>query len=143
MRFRAGAAQRNGIEQQRRWMKLGPVRRYPRHAPNQCQPLLMAPIIPAPRLGGAFRFRAPSGWRRPHTWFVALPWRRAAFTLLVLASAACNGDEDVTGSTNRCANDLFKPYHPKVMEQCIAVCRQCERGTITTCSTSCNLKGAR
>jgi hypothetical protein len=63
--------------------------------------------------------------------------------LLALACGACSGDDEVTGMTNRCANSLFKPYDPKVMEQCVAVCRQCERGTIVTCSTSCNLKGAR
>jgi len=125
-------------------MKRGPVRRYPCDEPNQCQLLRMAPIILAPRLDGAPRFRASSARRRQRlARFAALPWRHAILALLALACAACNGDEDVTGSTSKCANDLFKPYHSKVMEQCLAVCKQCERGTTTTCSTSCNLKGAR
>jgi hypothetical protein len=29
------------------------------------------------------------------------------------------------------------------MKQCVAVCIACESGVITTCSTSCTLKGAR
>jgi hypothetical protein len=29
------------------------------------------------------------------------------------------------------------------MKQCVAVCIACERGVVTTCSTSCTLKGAR
>jgi len=28
------------------------------------------------------------------------------------------------------------------MKQCVAVCITCERGVMTTCSTSCKLKGA-
>lgn len=66
-----------------------------------------------------------------------------AFIALALACGACNGEEDVTGSTNRCANELFKSYNPRVLEQCVAACKQCERGTTVTCTTSCTLKGAR
>ena len=29
------------------------------------------------------------------------------------------------------------------MKQCVAVCIACERGVMTTCSTSCTLKGAQ
>jgi hypothetical protein len=28
------------------------------------------------------------------------------------------------------------------MKQCVAVCIDCERGIVTTCTTSCTLKGA-
>jgi hypothetical protein len=73
---------------------------------------------------------------------IAFPCRRIACALLALACGACHADDDVTGST-KCANEVFKSYNPKVLEQCVAVCKQCERGTTVTCSTSCNLKGAR
>jgi len=62
--------------------------------------------------------------------------------MLALACGACNGEEDVTGTTSRCANELFKSYNPKVLEQCVAACKQCGRGTTITCTTSCTLKGA-
>lgn len=42
-----------------------------------------------------------------------------------------------------CAAKLYSPYNPKNLQQCIAVCQACGKGVKTTCSTSCNLKGAR
>jgi ferritin-like protein len=52
-------------------------------------------------------------------------------------------NNDVTGSVDACARNLYTPYNPKDMKQCVAVCIACERGVVTTCSTSCTLKGAR
>jgi PBP1b-binding outer membrane lipoprotein LpoB len=69
---------------------------------------------------------------------------RHCATLLILAVvASCSPEQDATGSVNKCATDLFHPYDPKNLEQCVAACRQCDRGTSTTCTTSCTLKGAR
>ena len=70
---------------------------------------------------------------------------RAVFAIAVAAIAltCCTPDnKDVTGSIGNCANKLYTPYNPKDMKQCVAVCIACERGVITTCSTSCTLKGA-
>jgi hypothetical protein len=65
-----------------------------------------------------------------------------AILLCAAALAACTPDNnDVTGSID-CANKLYTPYNPKDMKQCVAACIACERGVITTCSTSCTLKGA-
>jgi hypothetical protein len=69
---------------------------------------------------------------------------RAIIAILLCAAtlAACTPDNnDVTGSID-CANKLYTPYNPKDMKQCVAACIACERGVITTCSTSCTLKGA-
>ncbi len=53
-------------------------------------------------------------------------------------------EQDVTGSIhNKCAADLYSGFNPRAMDQCMAVCLKCDRGTTTTCSTSCTLKGAR
>jgi hypothetical protein len=111
----------------------------------------MASIILVPSSGRAFwprtspaaslGLQSPRAGRWNHA--AAFPWRRTILTLLALACGACSGDDEVTGATSRCANGLFKPYDPKVMEQCVAACGQCEHGTIVTCSTSCKLKGAR
>ena len=75
------------------------------------------------------------------------PWVVAMCIVLMLAFllilTACR-DEEATGSVNvRCAEKLYSPYNPKNLEQCVAVCNSCERGTTTTCSTSCRLRGAR
>jgi hypothetical protein len=65
-----------------------------------------------------------------------------AVVLSAAALAACSPESDVTGSIENCANKLYSPYNPKDMKQCIAACIACERGVMTTCSTSCTLKGA-
>ena len=69
---------------------------------------------------------------------------RAIFAIAVAAIAltGCMPDSDVTGSIGNCANKLYTPYNPKDMKQCVAVCIACERGVVTTCTTSCMLKGA-
>jgi hypothetical protein len=62
---------------------------------------------------------------------------------LSLSLMACH-DEEATGAINvRCAEKLYSPYNPKNLEQCIAACKSCERGTTATCTTSCRLRGAR
>jgi hypothetical protein len=66
------------------------------------------------------------------------------FAVLIAAAAvvvSCSPGE--TEATNKCATDIYPSYKPKVLEQCMDVCMKCERGVVTTCATSCNLKGAR
>ena len=65
-----------------------------------------------------------------------------AIVLAAAVLAACKPDNEVTGSIDNCAQNLYSPYNPKSMKQCVAVCIACERGVMTTCSTSCTLKGA-
>ena len=58
--------------------------------------------------------------------------------------AACSQREpEATGSIDDCARNLFPSYDPKIYDQCVAVCKKCQRGITTTCTTSCTLKGAR
>ncbi len=59
-----------------------------------------------------------------------------------LLIAQCS-ESDVTNSTNSCAATLYKQYNPNDLKQCTDVCMKCNKGTPVTCSTSCNLKGAR
>ncbi|HET7887664.1 MAG TPA: hypothetical protein VFL62_15680 [Bradyrhizobium sp.] len=66
----------------------------------------------------------------------------ALMGVLALALVACTPESETTGSINSCAKDLFANYSPKVLDQCVAACRKCDHGTITTCTTSCTLKGA-
>jgi hypothetical protein len=64
--------------------------------------------------------------------------------LSAAALAACSPDNnDVTGSIETCARNLYSTYNPKNMKQCVGVCIACDKGVMTTCSTACTLKGAR
>jgi hypothetical protein len=64
-----------------------------------------------------------------------------------LALAGCwpSSEPEVTGSTpvSNCASNLYSGFNPKIMEQCVNACIKCDRGNVTTCTTSCTLKGAR
>jgi len=62
---------------------------------------------------------------------------------VVLAGCKPDSSNDVTGSIDNCARKLYTVYNPKDMKQCVAVCLACQRGVMTTCSTSCTLKGAQ
>jgi hypothetical protein len=69
--------------------------------------------------------------------------RFAVLIATTLALVSCTPEDDVTGSIhNKCATELFASYNPKKLDQCVAACIKCDRGTTTTCSTSCTLKGA-
>lgn len=69
--------------------------------------------------------------------------RFAVLVAAALLMMSCSPDEEVTGSIHhKCANELFSRFDPKSLEQCVAVCIKCDRGTTATCSTSCTLKGA-
>jgi len=64
--------------------------------------------------------------------------------LLVLAFtfAACNQEQDITGSTAVCPMRSYTSYNPRDMNQCVAACKACDHGNTVTCTTSCTLKGA-
>ena len=70
---------------------------------------------------------------------------RKVVLLIAVAStlSGCWSEPEVTGSTNSCAANLYSRYNPKIMNQCVDACIKCDRGNVTTCSTSCTLKGAR
>jgi hypothetical protein len=52
-------------------------------------------------------------------------------------------DNQVVGAENACAEQLYSSYDPKILDQCVNVCIKCNRGVMTTCSTSCRMKGAQ
>jgi len=69
--------------------------------------------------------------------------RVVALLALALVVGSCDREQETTGSINSCATGLFSAYNPKVMDQCVAVCKKCDHGITSTCTTSCTLKGAR
>ncbi|MBR0779155.1 hypothetical protein JQ543_11380 [Bradyrhizobium diazoefficiens] len=69
--------------------------------------------------------------------------RALVLILLALMTAACNQAQDITGSTPVCEMRTYSSFNPRDMNQCVAACKACDRGTTVTCTTSCSLKGAR
>ena len=63
--------------------------------------------------------------------------------LILGVLSGCSPEAETTGAISSCARDLFPTYNPKIMDQCVNACKKCDRGTTTTCTTSCTLKGAR
>lgn len=68
--------------------------------------------------------------------------RLLAVIIFALMTAACNQEQDITGSTPVCAMRNYSSYNPRDMNQCVAACKACDHGTTVTCTTSCTLKGA-
>ena len=80
----------------------------------------------------------PSGRRRLR------PWGLAVLLGVLCSVAGCNNDtSDPAAEGLKCARRLYADYNPKNMKQCVDVCISCERGSMTTCSTSCTMKGAK
>lgn len=65
-----------------------------------------------------------------------------AVLIFALMTAACNQEQDITGSTPVCAMRNYSSYNPRDMNQCVAACKACDHGNTVTCTTSCTLKGA-
>ena len=64
---------------------------------------------------------------------------------LALVIGACSQEQEPeqTASIDECAHNLYASFNPKIYDQCVDVCKRCQRGITTTCTTSCTLKGAR
>jgi hypothetical protein len=72
------------------------------------------------------------------------PWQFAVILGLVCGVGGCNNDtSDAATDSQKCAHRLYANYSPMNMKQCVDVCITCERGSMTTCSTSCTMKGAK
>jgi hypothetical protein len=67
--------------------------------------------------------------------------RFAALVATGLFVVSCPPEGEVTESTNKSATHLHSSYNPKVHDQCVDVCIKCNHGIMTTCSTSCTLRG--
>jgi hypothetical protein len=68
--------------------------------------------------------------------------RFAVLVALAFVVGGCSPEVETTGTISSCAKELFPDYSSKVLDQCVAVCKKCDRGITTTCTTSCTLKGA-
>ena len=71
------------------------------------------------------------------------PMRLLAVILFAFLTAACNQEQDVTGSTAICPMRSYGSYNPRDMNQCVAACKTCDYGNTVTCTTACTLHGAR
>jgi hypothetical protein len=69
-----------------------------------------------------------------------------ALSLLVLLALLLTGgsnEPEYTDQQRACIAKLYNSYDAKQMNQCVNVCKSCMGGSTVTCTTSCNLKGAR
>jgi hypothetical protein len=66
-------------------------------------------------------------------------------SLCLLAAAfltGCSNEPEYTDQQRACIAKQYN-YDAKQLSQCVNVCKSCMGGNTTTCTTSCNLKGAR
>jgi hypothetical protein len=72
------------------------------------------------------------------------PSNLAVALCILCGLTGCNNDSsDVDAKSLQCAKKQYSDFNPKNMKQCVDVCMTCERGSMTTCSTSCTMKGAK
>ena len=67
--------------------------------------------------------------------------RLLAVLILALMAAACNQEQDITGSTAACPVRNYSSYNPRDMNQCVAACKACDHGNTVTCTTSWHAQG--
>lgn len=68
--------------------------------------------------------------------------RLFAIIALALMIGGCRENE-VSPSVSPCARQLYSSFDPRKLDQCVSACIKCDNGVITTCTTSCRLKGAQ
>jgi hypothetical protein len=57
--------------------------------------------------------------------------------------AACSPEPVAPVTPVQCLASIDPPYSEKIFDRCVAGCIKCENGVMTTCATSCRLKGAK
>ncbi|HZR71628.1 hypothetical protein [Bradyrhizobium sp.] len=62
---------------------------------------------------------------------------------LGLSLAACSQEPDYTPEQRLCIASHYAAYDPKLLNECVDVCRICMKGNVVTCNTSCRLRGAK
>ena len=73
---------------------------------------------------------------------------RRLLCLMVLAPAAaglsaCSQEPEYTPEQKLCIASHYAAYDPKLLNECVDVCRLCMKGNVVTCNTSCRLRGAK
>jgi hypothetical protein len=66
-----------------------------------------------------------------------------SFLVLAMFLTGRSDETEYSDQQRACIARLYSSYDAKQMSQCVNVCRSCMGGNTVTCSTSCNLKGAR
>lgn len=60
---------------------------------------------------------------------------------LALAVASCSKESEYTDRQRACIAERYSKYDASKFDLCVDVCEQCLAGTVTTCTTSCKVKG--
>jgi hypothetical protein len=68
--------------------------------------------------------------------------RTCTFVISVaMVAGSCSQEPEYTAQ-RACIAQRYSKYDAAKLNQCVDVCINCMRGTTTTCTTSCKLKGA-
>jgi hypothetical protein len=72
-----------------------------------------------------------------------MPLRHCGVLIAVaLAMASCSKEPEYTDRQRACIAEHYSKYDATKFDQCVDVCERCLAGTVTTCTTSCKVKGA-
>jgi len=71
-----------------------------------------------------------------------LPSLIVAMTASVCLASCSQEQTGYTDEQRQCISQRYSKYDAAKLDQCVDVCKMCMRGTTTTCTTSCKLKGA-
>jgi hypothetical protein len=76
------------------------------------------------------------GWTMRQLGFLIL-------TCLAVGLGACSEEQpEFTDQQRMCIAQRYNNYDPKQLNQCLDVCKNCMKGSVVTCNTSCKLRGA-
>jgi len=76
------------------------------------------------------------GWTMRQLGFLIL-------TCLAVGLGACSEEQpEFTEQQRMCISQRYNNYDPKQLNQCLDVCKNCMKGSVVTCNTSCKLRGA-
>lgn len=69
----------------------------------------------------------------------------SALAIVSLAVASCSKEPEpeYTDRQRACIAQRYSKYDATKYDQCVDVCEQCLAGTVTTCTTSCKVKGTK
>jgi hypothetical protein len=74
----------------------------------------------------------------------AVRLRRLLWLMMLAAGlSACSQEPEYTPEQKLCIASHYAAYDPKLLNECVDVCRICMKGNVVTCNTSCRLRGAK
>jgi Prokaryotic membrane lipoprotein lipid attachment site len=99
--------------------------------------------VSAPNLFAGLRAPSPRWLAETHDPDHIWRMQRAILAITLVVTLTGCSQESTPEAIEACKVRTIAGYNPKDMNQCVRACIACENGVVTTCTTSCTLKGAR